>query len=570
MPFCPKCGNEVSDGAAFCRECGNKIKNTTKENKYFQKVVNFDFKKVLSFLKKYFLNFYVDYNSKLFKFAMIIFLAIGIGHPIYRAVDRLLPLTIYELFPGVHTVVNFLICAILFGFFAVPILKIKSKQNVRKSNFLIILWIVAVVLNLLVFLAGNNLYQYVLYSNYATTIIEILLVISTAALIFKNKPKSPIVLIISALSFAFLGSSIWSIKMNINFYKIDKLLGQSGDLLEIFYSLRYIILVVTLFLLIYLIPRKISNWLVCIPTLFVIILEFNKLIDDLRFINIINFIIDVCIIIMFVLFALSCSKKISYDYLIENKNKLRQSVIKVGVISLCSLAIIIFTYLFISAKICGVEINNGIEKWKNQIVNGELNNSTAWDSMNNDIFKYLPTKFSSRFIDEYYLYETLKENKYSMEDISICYTAYKENKVDADIIEKYLYISVDESWEYNSVLSSYYSKYKEMQPRSENVSASAYIDVNKGEIEVTVKNDNVMPISECSVSCNFTIMFVESGSYSNHEYGRGTKSIIIEDIAGGSKKTETISFNPDAYYDSYGSYITAFLWEKSVKITDVN
>ena len=75
-----------------------------------------------------------------------------------------------------------------------------------------------------------------------------------------------------------------------------------------------------------------------------------------------------------------------------------------------------------------------------------------------------------------------------------------------------------------------------------------------------------MPISECGVDCKFTILFVEPGTYSDNEYGRGSKTIVIEDIGGSSKKTKIISFNPDEYYDSYGSYIAAFLFEKSVNV----
>jgi TM2 domain-containing membrane protein YozV len=29
MPFCPKCGNQVSDAETFCPYCGNQLKNTT-------------------------------------------------------------------------------------------------------------------------------------------------------------------------------------------------------------------------------------------------------------------------------------------------------------------------------------------------------------------------------------------------------------------------------------------------------------------------------------------------------------------------------------------------------------
>ena len=119
------------------------------------------------------------------------------------------------------------------------------------------------------------------------------------------------------------------------------------------------------------------------------------------------------------------------------------------------------------------------------------------------------------------------------------------------------------------MLSSYYKKYKAMQPSTENVSVTGAVDINNGEIRVTVENDNKMPISKCTAECSFTIMFIEPGSYSNQEYGRGTKTIEIEDIPGNDSKTETITFNADDYYDSYGSYITAFVWQKNTSITSI-
>ena len=78
-----------------------------------------------------------------------------------------------------------------------------------------------------------------------------------------------------------------------------------------------------------------------------------------------------------------------------------------------------------------------------------------------------------------------------------------------------------------------------------------------------------MPISKCTVDCNFTILFIESGSYSSNEYGRGSKTIEVLDIAGKAEKTETITFNPDDYYDSYGSYLIATLMDKTVTLVSI-
>ena len=571
MSYCPKCGKEISDSAIFCGNCGKQINRITEKDKHSKKIFyeDFDFKCTLSKIKEYFIHFYVDFNSKFFNFALVLFLALGMGKSIYSLVYKALPQKAFELFSGAQKLYELLICSLLFGVFSVLIPKIKSKQNIRKSNFLIIIWIVMIGLNFLNFLAGYELYDYVLFDEYAEIIIKLLTVVFTALLLYKNKPRNPIFIIISSFSFALSISSISNIQMSINFYNIDKHLGlDSADtIFYVIYCLRYIILVAVLFLLVYLIPRKISKWLVFFSSLSVIVLSvIEEVINNSAFIYIIlNLILETGIVAMFVLFALSCSRKI--EYIIENKVIAQICALKIGIISTSSIAIIVIAYLLISAIVCSMQINSGIKKWKTEIINGELTDSDQWNLMEEDIFKYTCDKFVSSFVYDYSFYKTLKEERRSMKRISLCYSAYKNGNV--DVVQEYSWMSVDESWANNSVLSSYYKKYKEMQPNIENVSVQAKVDVKNGEIEITVTNNNLMPISKCTVQCSFTILYIEPGMYSSNEYGRGTKTIVIEDIDGCAKKTETIFFDPDDYYDSYGSYMMASVVDNSARVIDI-
>ncbi|MBO5231841.1 MAG: zinc ribbon domain-containing protein [Clostridia bacterium] len=565
MAFCPNCGNEIREGAVFCGNCGKKIEKKTTTNQPIEILKNFNSNNILCTLKQYFLNFYVDYNSKIFKFAIIVFLAVGISGPLYTMVSWFIP-DINSLFSGAGTVFKFLICFILFDVFCIFILKSKSKETVKKSSFIIIFWIVAIVLNLLVFLTDMELYQYVLFSGQASVIVELLMVISSVALICKNKQKHPITLIISAISFALAKSSLWVIKFEIGFYNIYK---TSDYLMNVFSAMKYIILVIALFLLVYIVPKKISKWLVYVPALAVVVLEVQELIDGFLFVDILDFIIDLGTVAVFVLFALCCSRKAEYNYVIENKEKTKKSIIKVGVISVSSLVIIVVAYLLISAIVCSAQINYGVKKWKGQVISAELNSEAQWDSMSEDIFKYSCTKFVAQFVDDYSFYETLKEERYLMEKISLCYSEYKSGYVNDETARTYTDIIIDEDWKYNSVLSPYYIKYIEMQPDIENVTVNSRVDVDNGKIEVWVKNKNKMPISKCTVKCDFTIIFIEPGSYSSNEYGRGSKNIVVENINGNTEKTQTISFNPDDYYDSYGSYIMAALMNNSTEIISI-
>lgn len=566
MSFCPNCGSEINDGALFCGNCGKKTQNEVKSNNSFKTGVDIDFKRIINVTKDYFLNFYVDYNSKFFRFVMVLLLALGIGSPLYSSSTIFLPEKLFNSFSGAYEMFEFFVCAILFGIFSLFLLRHKEKIIVKKSDLLAIVWIVAVILNIIVFIAGIEIYQYILYAAYASNIVEILLVVFTVLLLLKNRPKSPLFLIISAISFALSKTSLWQIKFQINIYKIWETTECFIDVLE---SMRYILLIIVLFLFVYLIPKKISKWLMLITVLLLVIKEFIDFVKDFSFAGILEFVLDISLVALFGLLAYCCSRKIKYDYIIENQKEIGKRTVKIGVISAICITIILTAYLLISALVCSAQINVGINRWKNKINSGNMYDSEQWKLMNNEVFKYNCTKLVDQFVDEYEFYEMLKDNKYSMQKINECYIAFENGKVNDDIIDEYYGISVDESWSSNETLSIYYDKYIEMQPKSENVSVSSYIDVNNGQIEITVNNNNLMPISKCTVDCKFTIIYVESGSYSSNEYGRGTKTVEITDVAGNSKRTETVMFDPDDYYDSYGSYITAFLMDKSVTLISI-
>lgn len=572
--YCSKCGCEINENATFCGNCGNQIKKNIKSikkfdlSKIFKKILNFDLENILNKTKKYFSNFCVDYNSKCFKFAILIFLAIGIGEPLYTLIS-LLKFDMSELFIGASDVFNFVVCIGLFGIFIIPILKLKNKKIIKKSNFIRVFWIVSLVLNILVFLAGMSISQYIVYPNIVVPIVKILTVVSSVLLLYKNKPKYPIALVLTVLSFALSNSSMWIIKVDVSLYKIWKTWDYLIKIFDIA-SLGYILLVLTLFVLVYIFPRKISKWLVYIPSFLLITLNIIDLVKYFSFVGIIYFIMDICLIILVILFSLSCSREIEYEYVVQDLDKTKRSAVKVGIISISTITGIVLTYLLASAIICSMQINSGISKWKTQIISATLNSSSQWSSVSEDVFKFTATKFASQFIDEYNLYETLKTNKNTMEEISICHSAYQYGTVNSDIIEKYSKINVDESWANDSILSAYYNKYLEMQPDIGNVFVDAMVDVDEGKIEVKVSNKNKMPISKCTVECKFTILFVKAGYYSSNEYGRGTKTITVKDIAGNSEKTETIFFDPDDYYNSYSSYIAAFLRDKSARVISIS
>lgn len=547
MSYCPNCGNEINENAAYCGNCGKHL-NGENQNKAKSELVksgvtnNSYGSKIAARVKKYLLNYYIDYNSLAFAFAMIMFLTVGIGGPLYSIIYGLLPSNTIVLSSMPFSVYRLIIYVVLFVVFALLILKLKDNKTIKKSNSIRVFWLVTLILNILVYIAGASLYDYIFYSNFAQQIIKLLTVVSTVLLLYKNKPKYPIVLFTSALSFALIENGLSWFRTNLLLYKIYHTFDSFIDLFST-YSLGYILLTVVLFGITYFIPKKASKWLVIVPSIIVFIpalvnlfgiYSFKGIIHEL--INIINII---CIIVVLILFALSSSRKIKYDYIIVNKEKSKKSVVMVGVVSLISAAFITLSYLLISAGISTAYINNAIEKWNNKLTNGYILSVNEWNELNSDIFNpYYPSKIASHFIDKHYIYETLEDYRYSniFKNISECYTAYKSGVVDEDVANKYSKININESWADNPILSPYYKVYLEMKPDIKNVFASAQIYISAGKIYVTIENRNNMPISKCTVTCNFTIGFIESGYYSGIEYGRGTKTITIENISGKDKK----------------------------------
>lgn len=576
MPFCSNCGNEIKQGVSFCGNCGKSLEGQT-TNQKAEKVSKvpqaFDIKKILLWFKSYFLNFFVNYDSKLFKIAMSLLLAIGLGRTIYNIVYNYLPSAAFDWFEYAGTVYNFGLCVILFAVFLPLFLLKRPKQVAKKSKILQIFWITTLLLNLLVFIAGLQLSEYILYSNIAKNTVAVLMYVSVALLFYKNKPKFPFALIISLLSYVMSNVSVSSIKLSFSLYKSW---NNFSSLINIFRVGRLGLLVLTIvgFLVVYLLPRAISKWVIWLPAIFVVIDTVVGIFDGYLITATYSLLIDSGLIIMVVLFALSCerNKQDGSEEKTDNETKeiSKKSSVMVGVISLCIVVIITVAYLLTSAIVCATQINKGMEKWRDKIVNGELKSSYSWSQANEDILKYNSDKLVKSFVDDYLDYTEIKDNFWEMETISVCYRSYLLGKMDSEQTEAYLDLSVPEYWDNSSIFAAYYDMYESMKPTEDKVSATANINVDTGTITVTVENNNVMPISECTVNCSFTILFIEPGTYSSNEYGRGTETITVEDIEGRSSKTESISFDPDSYYDSYGSYIAKVLFDKSITIESID
>lgn len=312
--FCTNCGKEIKDNSIFCKYCGSQVKNVKSSKKinpqiYFCKAKDFVgnlWKIVVTAIKKNAFDFHINYNSLFFKFATIMLLAFGIGEPIYIIISRHLPQKALSWFSASSNLYDLGVCLILFGVFSLIILKIKDKQTIKKSKFLQVFWLVTVILNLLLYIADLKLYKYVLFSNYVEHIITILLVLSSVLLLYKNKPKNPVVLFITLMSVALQKSSIFNLNINRFSYVLEKNFENFIDIFN-YNTLGLIAFVILLFLIRYLTPEKIGKWLVYMPTFMISAACVINLVEYFSIDEIFNFIINLVTIATFLLFVLSCS-----------------------------------------------------------------------------------------------------------------------------------------------------------------------------------------------------------------------------------------------------------------------
>ena len=201
-----------------------------------------------------------------------------------------------------------------------------------------------------------------------------------------------------------------------------------------------------------------------------------------------------------------------------------------------------------------------------------------WDNFTSSVSKSDNLLLTKNFVsyDDYENYEKIKENYSAMEDIVACYRAYEENyfstnALDDEIVSdiKSAGYRIDADWQDDNILAKYYELYQEMQPSIDNVSVSVTINKNTDTIIATVKNYNLLPLSECKIKYDFTLLFVTASSYSRNEYCDGSRTITVEDIPAKETKKIEIPFDPDAIYDGYDHYYFYSLWESDAKIVSI-
>ena len=250
-----------------------------------------------------------------------------------------------------------------------------------------------------------------------------------------------------------------------------------------------------------------------------------------------------------------------------------------SIISVATAFVLILSGLIVSGAVTASYINKNIEQWTAFAKVGHSHNATQehWDNFTSSIGKSDDLLLTKNFIswDDYENYELINENYSTMENIAICYKAYSGNyfrdPLDDEIVSdiKSAGYRIDEDWQNNDILVGYYELYQEMQPSIDNVSVDVTINTNSDKIIVTVTNKNKLPLSSCTIDCDFTLLFVTDSSYSRNEYCDGSRTITVEDIPANETKKIEIPFDPDAIYDGYDHYYFYSLWESDAEIVSI-
>lgn len=605
--FCSNCGKQINDGAVFCHECGQKVGGVSvnqpvainqpstpkKQVQVLDKA-----KGVFEKIKKFRLpSMNVDYSSKAFKFAMIILLSLELGDSLE-----------WMLLAYSDTYYNFTVKSSLFSsilqliftiaFFGVLsaiaflplLLKLRNKFCKNRSSIVAICCgTFAVVKIVFTVLSEDYLIQkWFLEPTLITYIVEVLLVISIVIFLFKNRPKN--ILIPASLmlihwlpagvysSFHWINLSINSVKLN---YLLDKatlaetILDWSLEVL----SSYYIPILIILFLITrYLFSHKTSKGIVIGMTVFVFIMDILDMVLNSSFSlsSILGYVNYIARLLFIILFALSMIKTKAYENNVQEKTSFK-TVFKRGtitsIISIATAFVLILSGLIVSGVVTASYINKNIEQWTAFAKIGHNATQEQWDEFTSSVSRSDNLLLTKNFIEyyDYENYEKIKENYNTMEDVVVCYNAYCKNSLNDEMISDINYIGnrINEDWQTDEILGKYYNLYQEMQPDIDDVYVSVQINTNTDKIIATVTNKNELPLSSCTINYDFTLLYVPASSYSDIEYGDGSRTITVEDIPANYYKTVEISFDPNSFYDGYGYYHLYSVWKSDAEIVSI-
>lgn len=617
--FCSNCGKQINDGAAFCANCGQKVgvQNNIQPNVINQPVaynqqptqkkqvqVLDKAKGVFEKIKKFRLpRMNVDYSSKAFKFAMIILLSLELGD----FITYLLPLYSNSINRYLCYTIELAVKILLFGIFtAAAFLPLLKKARVayrqKRSNVIAVLWGTLIIAKIVVVILSATMSDYKITNCFSNpmliiNIVNIALVITTLLYLFKNRTKNILMPIISILVWQLYADGLGGLsylKMIVSLATLDYRIGEDTLFGAIFaWNLEVLdfgmfaipILIILSIIIRYLFSHNTSKGIIISLCSFVFAVNMLDTVlnsSDLDISYIFDYVDYIIYIFLIVLFALSFVKtKTSKNESLGKtsfKTVFKRGIIT-SIISVATAFVLILSGLIVSGAVTASYINKNIEQWTAFAKVGHSHNATQehWDNFTSSIGKSDDLLLTKNFIswDDYENYELINENYSTMEDIAICYKAYSGNyfrdPLDDEIVSdiKSAGYRIDEDWQNNDILVGYYELYQEMQPSIDNVSVDVTINTNSDKIIVTVTNKNKLPLSSCTIDCDFTLLFVTDSSYSRNEYCDGSRTITVEDIPANETKKTEIPFDPDAIYDGYDHYYFYSLWESDAEIVSI-
>lgn len=596
MAFCYKCGKEIGDNVAFCGNCGTKImvnQQTVEQPKSDKSKVEKTGLK--NFFKSIFSSATIDYSSSVFKYGLIFLISIALAPPLSFCIKQFIFPEFVRTIDYLESIFTFGIILLFFfvlSFFAfAPFLK-KMRRSVssKKSSVLTVLWMIALILQFAFFFIGTNISQLIINDYLLITLIEygirILFAITSVLLIYKNRPQNHFVLFLIVATVWMGVEGRWFIsnvnfstalyKSTVAFAKIDGESYSTDTMLQIIkmVSSSYFgipILIVLGFIAVRIFSKKICKYITFSVVGLITIFDIIKSISNFSFDSLFSIVENIICVVGMTLFIIGIEhKKKEICVTCEVKKGKFLTNLKLYLISLGISVVLLFGAMLTSGIISSNYINKNIDEWINFVKSHAPHSESEWDDFSSELNRYKPVVMTNGFLKNKYDYETITENAYELEKIDVCYLAFIDEKSFSDeMASKYKYIDVLDWWADDDILSVFYNRYTEMKPSEERVTARCYLNSNNNTLTVKVENDNILPISSCTVEYSFTLYYVTTSSYSSLEYGRGTKTVTVNDIDGKGTQEIEVSFNPDDYYDSYRSYITYMVYSDDVEIIGI-
>lgn len=593
--FCSKCGKEFSDGR-FCPFCGT----AAEENSVPQADASAESAANGGFYPDGGNNLKQEYpgsrialkrrlavsNSRLLALSGLILITSALVFDVFSNLWKYIPFDFelkHELFNTGAFLITF---AVLFGLSKAPAIKKAFSYREKPDYFLYTVWTALLFIEIFV-ITGNMLINEILLNKFISQPISIwledicaaLFLLVSFALLCRRRSGTTVLLSAVSAVIYFIATHwnfiiLASLKVDFILASCYTALGRSDAgtyiIKAVFRTIVFLLPVVlalcSIVIKLFAKGRQINTVIAVFCALTVIFKLIECIIDaDLDIIG------DTVLISGIFIMMMSLTGVSAEAPQTEPRTAVKYT--KPAVIGLLGGAGLLLAAAAASGIVSAVYISNHVYDWEEKLLYPDMPES-EWSELDSEISRVRTTPFTKLFIssDQRDTYDTISENFSAFKTIALCYNRIcRENKpLDENLQQDCRNISsrVDDSWWGKKIFGLYYQRYEEIKPSGEKISIfHSYAD---GEIQLTIQNNNYIPIYNCVLEVDFEFMYIKPESYSSLDFYRGSETAEVDSVAANGTETVTIEIDPDDYYESYGSYFYASMRDSRVKLVSYN